>query len=251
MKIRMNHILSLLACTLVGLLNQNCGNQSSFSLDDLAANHSPSMLDVDLPESQAKIGDRIYTSSVLADVFFPQGEEISVEDAEAKAGEESHHIADYITSEYDDSLDGSIFSIINEFVLNKITEFYGLCSVVDGDSTCNARNLTVRTSSMDVQSTAPSAVTRDGYRITACNKIVAEDRAVGNVIFNLTGSRETDLSEEDIMKVYNAFYPEQSISAEAYASLVEVYESVVGELILDKWRAVIIPICQSSGWQVQ
>jgi len=250
--VKLNHktILALSVCIGVGLLNQNCGSQSSFSAKDLAANHSPSMLDVDLPESNARVGDRIYMASVFADVFLPNGEELTQEQATEKAGNESRQIHEYISSNFDDSEDKPLFELINDFVLSKVLEFHGVCSIVDNDEACSDRNDEMRRNAAQVKSIAPASVTRDGYRVSLCNKLLDEERAVLNMVSNITQAPVERLKESNIMDIYHAFYPAQEIDQDSYNALLGVLNSVSQEESLDQWRAIAVPICQSSGWQI-
>jgi len=250
MKISYKTILALGICLGVGVLNQNCGQQSSFSASDLAAHHSPSMLDVEMPESNARVGDRVFIASVFSDVFLPQGEELTQQQAVSLAGAESKLVTDYITSNFNKAKDKPIFDLIDEFVLSKVVEFHGICSVVDSDTVCAPRNDVWRRSAAEVQTIAPVSVTRDGYRISLCNMLLDDERAVENMVSNITNAPVEKMKESDIIDLYNAFYPAQAIDQEAYNALVDVFKSVSAESPLDQWRAVAVPICQSSGWQI-
>lgn len=208
------------------------------------------MLDVDLPESNARVGDRVFMASVFADVFLPHGDEISQQEAMSEAGDESRLISEYITSNFEKAEDKPIFELINEFVLSKVVEFHGICSTVDSDSACEGRNDEKNRNATEVQSIAPISVTRDGYRISVCSKLIEDERAISNMVFNITGAAAVKMKKTNVMEIYNAFYPGQAIDKAAYEALVDVFNSVNSETPLDQWRAVATPICQSSGWQI-
>ncbi|MGH1468346.1 MAG: hypothetical protein ACRBBP_05635 [Bdellovibrionales bacterium] len=244
---------SLLTCVLVAGLNQNCGGQSAFEAEELASIHDPSILDVDQPSSKARVGDRVFIASVLSEVFLPQnGDARSKAEAVAIAGNQSALIYRYIRKPYKTE-DKAITNIIINNVLEKVSEFHGNCSFVDEDSTCALRNNSAgRTAQSETQTIAPSTVTREGYRTSACKKIIGVTRAVRNLVGNVTGDRTSKFSEGSIMGVYDLFYPGQKIDEESYDALVDVSRIVLasGKNDVDVWRSVIIPICYSAGWQI-
>lgn len=243
--------LFLVSCFFIAVANQNCGEQSSFSLNELASNHSPSILDVDQPESRARVGDRIFIASVFAEVFLPQGANLNEVQAVSRAGKKAFHLKDYVTSLYNIRLDQGVLDTISELILENVEDFQGPCSFVEADATCavsgdtNARRLEASANTVPAGS-----VTREGYRLSACNALLDDDHAVSNMIYNIKGKRSGRFVEADIIAVYDLFYPGQPIDEEAYEALVQVYESSKNEKALDVWRAVALPVCQSSGWQI-
>ena len=259
MKKRFRKIIVLGACLLVTLLAQNCGvgEFSSNSNDQLAKIHSSSILDLNLPVSKARLGDRIFIASVFAEVFLPQnGAELSKVQAIEKwgGGENIANIHSMVTSSYDSKFDKVLSDIIIDNVLKKNIEFHGACSFIDGDGTCAIKrdNATRRVAEASLLSVAPGSVTREGYRLSTCKYLISEERAIRNFVLNISGKRNTKFSLGHIMDIYDAFYPDQKIYEEAYNSLVDVADAALsgGESDDDVWRAVITSVCYSSGWQI-
>ncbi len=244
---------SLLTCVLLALLNQNCGGQTAFEAEELAAIHDPSILDIDQPSSKARVGDRVFVGSVFAEVFLPQsGDARTKAEAISAAGNRSGLLHKYIRSSYVVADKAISDSIINN-VLMKVSEFHGNCSFIDRDPTCAARGSgPSRLEQAETQTIAPSTVTREGYRLSACKEIIAIDRAVRNLVENATGDRTTKFSESSIMKVYDLFYPGQKIDEDSYNALADISSEVsaAGKTDADIWRSVIIPVCYSAGWQI-
>lgn len=244
---------SLLVCVILALLNQNCGGQTAFEAEELAVIHDPSILDIDQPSSKARVGDRVFVASVLAEVFLPQeGTARTKADALTAGGSKSGHLHTYIRSSYT-TADKAISNIIIDNILVKVSEFHGGCSFIDRDPTCTTRgSAATRIMQAEAQTVAPSTVTREGYRLSACKEIIARDRAVRNLVGNATGDRTTKFSESSIMKVYDLFYPGQKIDEDSYNALADISSEVsaAGKTDADIWRSVIIPVCYSAGWQI-
>ena len=221
---KLKTFLSLLGCGLIAVLNQNCGAQEAVTLDSLAASHSPSLLDIDQPIAQARLGDRVFIASVFADVFLPNGEAVSTSEAESLIGAEGLNIADYISSGFSAAEDGPIVEQIEIFILQNIDEFHGPCSHTEADASCDTtRNFLLREQEAEVQSFPPASVTREGYRVRVCNSILEKDRAVSNMVRNITGTSFAQMQEANIIDVYDMFYPAQEIEEEAYQALRDVF----------------------------
>lgn len=253
MKNKLRIFLSLLTCAVVAVANQNCGEQSaaSFSLENLSLNHSPSILDVDQPKSRARVGDRVFIASVMAEVFLPQGQSLTEAQSLARAGSKSVNIKEYISNIYKKNEDQGIVDTISSLILENVEDFQGPCSVIEADETCRGGGIVdTRVLNVSVDTVAPGSVNKEGFRLSACNDLLDNDRAVSNMVYNLKGKRSVKMSEKDVIDVYDLFYPAQPIDEEAYEALVEVYESAKDESLLNVWRAVALPVCQSSGWQV-
>ena len=252
MKNKVKVFFSFLTCVLVAVLNQNCGEQSAayFSNEDLASNHSPSILDFEQPDSNARVGDRVFIASVLAEIFLPQGKVLSEAASLKVAGKESVNIKEYISDKFH-TRDKATVDLISNLILKNVDDFKGPCSVVEKDATCaSPDNVNERILHSSASTVAPGSVNKEGFRISACNEILSRNRSAAIMVYNLKGKASVKMTEEDIIDVYDLFYPAQAIDEEAYEALVEVYDAAQDESVLDVWRAVALPICHSAGWQI-
>lgn len=246
-------LFSVLGCLV--FLNQNCGELESY---DLGASHSASLLDQQEALSSApRLGDRVFVASVFAEAFLPSGNPIAEASAATLAGSEARAIFDYVTSEFIASEDDEVVEIILEKVLQRGEEFYGTCLMIEGDESCFQRNQDTRHTTIgSLNAVSPPTVIREGSRLSACEALIASDQAMRNLIANLTGSRDSVLDLiNNVEDVFDLFYPDQPISSEALTNLVSAAQAVLlnsdpEDMILEPWRAVVLPVCQSAGWQV-
>ena len=250
---RRSAFLVILASIMV--LNLNCGALNSMSESSLAVSHSSSILDIDLPDYKARIGDRIYVASVLADLFFPVGDVIDEADTESVAGKDAaEHLTPYVSSSFTDS-DRSIARSIVANVLNQTTDFYGPCFYNQLDTTCSAArtNADARRFESEMDIIGPLTTSREGLRLTACIEITENDRAISNLIFNLTGDRDTIFSPaEHSSLIFEAFYSGKLPSSEISDGLEELssFLQSQGETNVNVWRGLVYTVCKTSGWQI-
>lgn len=241
----------------VALLGQNCGNVGFQSDRELASIHGPEIIDEEKiqPQSKARVGDRVFMASVFADIFLPQtGTSLSKAAAIGRAGADVAQIYDSVTSTFNTN-DKALVGIIAANVLKQVKDFEGPCFTMEKDSTCaNVRSNQQISDGAEVGTVASGSVSREGYRLSTCKLLIESGRAMSNLVLNATGSRTTELNEEQIMEIYGLFYPGQKISEEAYNSLVDLFADLKakssGETRLDVWRGMVTPICYSAGWQI-
>lgn len=99
----------------------------------------------------------------------------------------------------------------------------------------------------------PLTASREGLRLTACIEITENDRAIGNLAYNIAGDRSADfLSREHSKKVFEAFYSAKSPNAEILDGLEELAETLkaAGESNTDVWRGLAYTVCKTAGWQI-
>ena len=164
------------------------------------------------------------------------------------------HIHEYITTGYENNTDDLLVKdYIVEKVLMNISDFGGSCSVIDKDDTCGSHNK----SSWPYQDSAshpfePSSITREGFRLSACNRLVSIDRAVSNAVYNIKSDRNLSFDKSHIAKTYKLFYPDADIDSQELAALTKLTDIVTLTQTsqLDVWRALLLSICHTSGWQI-
>ena len=245
----------ILVCFVFIFLNQNCADYSANQFEQLASNHSPSILDIDLPSHKARLGDRSFVASTLALAFLPEGEQISRSEGIRLIGDSLYkHIYMAVTNNYSDGSDQGIVDIIEDKILKQAPDFGGPCNFIEKDETCtqSPTDQQSRVSDSSREIIASSTSVREGFRLNACTQLTSNDRAVKNFIFNLTGQRNTAFDyNEHAQSVYHKFYT-RPFTDETHEGLSGLYNSAIasGENSVDVWRLIITAVCKSPGWQI-
>lgn len=242
------------SCALL-LLNQNCGVYS-FMDSNLASSHTSSILDLDLPSYKARVGDRVYISSVLADVYLKRGQSLSASSVPSSVSAASKlHLTPYITENFNASSDTPILSVIEEKILKQTADFNGSCNMLEQDPSCiTNRDLTDdRQQELGLDSISPVTSVREGFRISACVDISKIDAAVKNITYNVTGDEDAEFDYRvHTDDIYDLFYPAQTTPSEAYDAFSTMVDRMKAqsEKNIDIWRNVSLAICKTPGWQI-
>ena len=222
----------------------------------MASSHSSTILDIDLPTYKARVGDRVYTASVFADVYLKTGNSIGIQSLPSEVSSASKlHLTPYITNNFTPKTDMLILEVIEEKILKQTADFHGPCSIHEEDSSCitNRGLVDERQQELSLNTISPLTAVREGFRISACVEISKIDSAIKNFTFNITGN-ETEVFDykQHTDAVYDLFYPAQSMSNDAYNAIVDMVTSMVsnGEKNIDIWRNVSLAICKTPGWQI-
>ncbi len=235
-----------ISCSLVLLLNQNCGGDGFSSSDLLSIDHGPSDLNGSNNANYAtRMGDRVFVSSVLASVFFPEGE---TDLANAEIDNVHKDLQEYVSASFT-SEDISIHNIIRENILRKYEEFKGPCSIYEKDSLCNG----LSTAQVEIDVVGVGSVSKEGMRVSACYQILDRDRAVNNVIDKVSVSQNIELiTENEIDGVFNLFYPGLELEQSSKSSLVSLANATLASTneSIETWRMVLLAVCQTGAWQI-
>ena len=253
---QLKHLSLIVVSCAILLLNQNCG-EYSFMDANLASSHSSSILDLDLPTYKARVGDRVYVSSVLADVYLKRASDtappVAVPNSVSSAVK--LHLSPYITNNFGLAADKPILDVIEEKVLKQTSDFNGSCNMLEQDSSCiTNRGLTdERQQELALESISPVTSVREGFRISACVDISKLDAAVKNVVFNVSGAEDTAFDKSvHTDKIFELFYPAQIMADDAYGAVSDLVDQMVasGEKNIDVWRNVSLAFCKTPGWQI-
>lgn len=139
-------------------------------------------------------------------------------------------------------------SLIDKWVLNRNAQFGLGC---DPYSTYSGKDCGGDVSAANLPPTIDDNTIRQSYRIQLCDSILSHDNAVHSALEKMkTDSAVPD--EASIGRVYRLFYRGEGATKETIDALVtmdsELAES--GESPLDRWRALILQVCISPGWQL-
>ncbi len=222
----------LLFAAAIGLvltqLYQNCGQAGGFAAMD-SSSTAPSMglNDVShpsektavLPTQRLQMVNKTYVAALLREVFYSASTPVP-------------------------NLEG----IINQWVFYKGAQFgqgcdpYGSYGGQDcGGSIVNA-NLPYQSEDNTV---------RQSFNVQVCENILGTDQAISAVLQKVTNPPTAPTSAA-IAQIYEMFYRGDDAPANVVSSLIELDRTIAPtENTTNRWRAVILQICESPAWQLQ
>lgn len=148
---------------------------------------------------------------------------------------------------------GEFDSLIHQWILYKTGEFGGACNVYDsyGATDCGGG-----LSNVNLPYYASGNPLRESNRLQFCQRILVYDVAIENALFNVGLQKTDELTKNNISLVYELFYRGEDFqsadSQKVLSALDELNQSLKleGENSTERWRAVLLTVCESAGWQL-
>lgn len=139
--------------------------------------------------------------------------------------------------------------LINQWILNRGAQYgqgcdpYGSYSGRDCGGSISGANLAYQTD---------DSTLRESYRVQFCEHVLGFDHAV-NVVLEKISNRSVAPTAGAVRQIYGFFYRGDDASDAIVASLMELDTTLAknGESVMDRWRGVILQVCESPGWQLQ
>lgn len=173
--------------------------------------------------SEQRLGDRFYIESVFKNVFGPS---------------------------YDTS------SLVRSNIILKQSVFGGPCDIYEaskkGEDTDVAEfaNLGCFDGNWNNDMIVGSTSLREGWRIRACEQVIASNSTAVTYAFNKAGVSTSDsvpVTYEKVNSMYKLFYPVDDLADAAYQE-IKGHDTSMGRT--DFWKSVLVSFCITPQWQV-
>jgi hypothetical protein len=149
-------------------------------------------------------------------------------------------------------------SLIHQWIITKPGEFGGSCNMYDSYSTVDCGG---GVSNVNLPFYADGNPLRESNRLQFCQRILSIDTSLDNALFNVGLVRTMEPSRANISLAYELFYRGEDFSSpesqnvlnslvELNAGLANPGLSLPGENTTDRWRAILLTVCESAGWQL-
>jgi hypothetical protein len=179
-----------------------------------------------------RLGGRHYQSSFLKNIFGPDVESITrvrIEKRISEFGDPCNH-----------------YEMVGTGIDMSGDPYY--VNPEDPDSNCYDSTLPNPSHTM-ASINGHSNALKEGWRLQACDQIVAVDSNVNFAIQRITGSSNVSTpSEANIKDAFDAFYPGSPPSSDIISALKDVSSSV--STPLDQWRWTLLTLCIAPDWQI-
>ncbi len=206
-------------------LFQNCGQFTAInsSSEQLSPNHPPIEVKVSsVTRDRMLLGDGFFVMSVFRDVFLDETS--------------NNDIINFV--EY----------VLREEILSAQTEFGRACSVFNDGAAQNC-NYNIFNQSIAMKSSSSSL--REAARLQTCQRLVNNDYVLGGLINKVKGSSEVPNSTS-IAKIVQLFFPALESKDEYVQPLLKLEASMAkgSEAVIDRWRIMVLSVCEEPGWQL-
>lgn len=171
---------------------------------------------------QIVLGDQLFISSVYRDVF----------DSPSASAAAKTFLQNVLYTE-----------------LNKVQQSLGRSC--DPLSDGNLRNCQYMISNADTAMNAASSAIREASRIQTCRRLLASNEVLSNVVAKI-GQIQTPPAADTISAAIGLFYPANPIVQGAQTDLANLDQSMANgkETASDRWRILLLTLCESPTWEV-
>ena len=215
-----------------GTIYQNCGNGFMFGqrVSELPSTHPPveSAGDMQGEAVQTKtkllIGDQRFLSSAFREAF--------------------------LTPESDGNEKGFLEAVlVQEFHTEQHLLGRGCDPIESGDGGVCAG--IINNASIAMSPSTSSG--REAARLQVCRRVIANDQMMRRVVAKIS-PKDITPTPETLEEIVRLFYPntDQEVVDASVNQLVALdYEMAKGsERILDRWKLLVLTVCESSGWEM-
>lgn len=209
-------------------LFQNCGRVGSvylsslqggsMSLASLEINH-PGPDKLTLPKQRILVGNKVYVSTLMRNIFSRTAED------------------DYLEA------------IINQWIMNRPAQFGGSCSTYDSYS---QRDCGGDVSNVNLAPATDDNTLRESFRLQFCRNTLGKDDFVSSALSKVSLTTDQAPNSESLLLAYSLFYQDQEANPMVIDSLLDLDRTLMqnSEPLIDRWRAQLLMLCESPGWQL-
>lgn len=210
---------------------QNCGQLGQF---DLASETTgglnmgssvnpdtshPSEKDVTAPVQHILVQNKVWVASLMRDIF-------------ARSAN-----------------DGTLENLINQWIMYRPAQYGGSCNVYD---TYGGRDCGGDVTNANLPPHTDDNTVRESFRLQFCQNVLGYDAFVNSVVAKIDKTAQAP-DANSIGQIYTLFYRDRDPDPLTISSLIELDHNLTqnSESIQNRWRAVILEVCESPGWQLQ
>ena len=139
--------------------------------------------------------------------------------------------------------------LLNQWIINRGGQFGQGC---DPYSSYSSRDCGSSVTNANLAFQTEDNTLRESYRVQFCENILGMDQAV-NAVLEKIANRSVAPTSLAVKQIYGFFYRGDEASDAIVASLMALDTTLAqkNESVMDRWRGVILQVCESSGWQLQ
>ena len=150
-----------------------------------------------------------------------------------------------------------LYPLSVEYFLNKRAIWGGGCDIytmseTDAHKLEDYRTRCHRTGdSINVKFSVGPSVVKEGYKIKACEEIVAIDNSVRYALSRVSLSESSEFTLDNVKRIYSLFYPERKTTGDDVDQVILALQEIsLEETGIDGWRYILLTLCYDPGWQI-
>lgn len=144
--------------------------------------------------------------------------------------------------------DGGVESLLDRWVMSNGPNFGIGCDIYSSSSNAYCYG---GTANANTATRTNATVMRELYRLKICNTIIGAGGSVASAMPKVGLTPGSSVTPENLAKVYSLFYRTQDPSPFEIETFTQLATSLETEGVnrTEQWRAILITICETTGWQ--
>lgn len=146
-------------------------------------------------------------------------------------------------------------ALLHNWIVNRGTQLGYSCDVY---SSYSGRDCASRLTEASVYTNATGGVRaqdnvlRQSYIVKLCEGVLEQDQAVDIILSKIRKNKTDEATALDIGRIWDLFYRGDYIDNLSLRSLIDFDREMKrqGEAPFERWRALMVLVCESPGWQV-
>ena len=205
-------------CSRVGSVYLSSLQGGSQSLASLEIGH-PGAEPLALPKQRILVGNKVFVSTLLRNIFSRTAED------------------DYLEA------------IINQWIMYRPAQFGGACSTYDSYS---QRDCGGDVSNVNLAPVTDDNTIRESFRLQFCRNTLGKDEFVLSALNKVGLTADQTPNSKSVVLAYSLFYQDQEANSLVIDSLLDLDRTLLqtNEPLIDRWRAQLLTLCESPGWQL-
>ncbi len=145
--------------------------------------------------------------------------------------------------------DVDLETLINRWINFRPVQFGGACNIYDSYSQADCGGDVTNT---NLNLHIDAGTLREVYRLKLCTQVLNNDVFINSALDKI-GKTGTAPDDQSPGLVYSFFYRDQDAPADVIKALIELDKALVlkPEPPIERWRAMFLIVCETTGWQMQ
>jgi hypothetical protein len=195
-------------------------SESPHSEADGTSNHPVAEQEKELPSRKQLVVPRTYVASLFREVFTSTKYPLT-----------------------------NLETLIDKWIMYKGAQYGGACNYYTSYSSrdCSGSGANVNNASYTEDNTV-----RESFRIQMCENVLGQNASVSGALEKVGLTVDSVVNTTNVSAVYSLFYRSAPAEALVVSSLIDMNKSLAekNETALNKWRALLLTVCESPGWQL-
>jgi hypothetical protein len=144
----------------------------------------------------------------------------------------------------------NLVATVDQWVTNRGTQFGSPC---DPYSSYSGKDCGGSITNSQTPANVDDNTLREAFHIQLCENVLGVDQAVGAALQKISAVSTTAPTLATVRAAYGLFYRADGPTNDTVSTLMAMDASLAAnnEPMLERWRGILLQICESPGWELQ